>query len=1087
MSMKPLLGLVCVWIVCVILPAAALAADCDPWVARIVSREGPVDVKRFRTQDWFTADIGLNLCFGDQIRVGADARASVELNNDTILRLDARSTLVLPEPSKSGFSFVKLLEGALHLISRVKGRLEVRTPFVNAGLEGTEFVVRILDDQTIVSVIEGRVALTNRHGALRLDGGQSASASAGQAPVLRIDIKPEDATQWALYYPSTAPPPASPVADRLGEAQRLLGVGQVDEARRAIDAALEAAPGNGDALALAALIAVAQNRKDEALELADSALRTGQSANALLVMSFVQQARFDLRAALDSALRAVERYPDQGILWSRLAELQASAGDRESAMQSAQRAVTLAPQISRTQTVLGFAQLAAIDIPAAQASFEQAIQLDSADPLPRLGQGLALIRSGDLAAGRRAMEIAVSLDPDNALVRSYLGKAYAEEGRSAEAASELELAKSLDPLDPTPWLYDAFRKQTHNQPIAAVRDFDRSIALNDNRAVYRSQLLLDEDEAIRNSSIGAVYAALGLRDVARRHAVRSLALDAGNSSAHELLAESLWGVPRLGITRLSERLQAQLLQPLSAGPVAPSGFIRERDSSGGLGRFSAGPNEYTAFFADKKLKFDVAATAGGNNSKGIELVHSRLLDEASYSVGYGKYETDGFRSDADFEYETYNAFAQFAVSDRLDLQFAARHQDKDQGDLRMSPVEFSTDEDRHLDYDVFRAGARFDLDPRTTLLLSLTYADRKETAEQSQLVFSNPGILEVFSDVESIDEREAWNAEAQIRHQADRFQLIAGAANRRVDFDFDDIQTVTVRTPFGTTVSVTPPNPGSDDIRSTSAYVYANWAAAEDVIWTLGVSYDDHHDDNRGDKVDFSRVNPKLGLQWQILPQVNLRAAYLETTKHQLVVEQTIEPTQVAGFAQFFDDFNRTKSDLNAVALDLRFTDSVFGTVEYQRRNIEGVDSPYSLDERNIRAKLSALLSDDWAVSLGYERQKDETNTPLKFDVTTEAIPVSLAYRGSTGLFADLNWTYFDQELDPQGAESFTTRFDAVNAVAGYTWNKGRNRVSIGVDDLLDDVEVYLDDAYKTNDQTNVFRPFVPGRTVWASISVAIN
>ena len=101
------------------------------------------------------------------------------------------------------------------------------------------------------------------------------------------------------------------------------------------------------------------------------------------------------------------------------------------------------------------------------------------------------------------------LDPNNSLVRSYMGKAYYEEKRDKLAASQLAIAKELDPNDPTPWFYDAIRKQTVNQPVDALGDLQKSAELNDNRAVYRSEFLLDDDAATRNASASAVYDDLG--------------------------------------------------------------------------------------------------------------------------------------------------------------------------------------------------------------------------------------------------------------------------------------------------------------------------------------------------------------------------------------------------------------------------------------------------------------------------------------------------------------------------------------------------------------------------------------------------
>ena len=52
------------------------------------------------------------------------------------------------------------------------------------------------------------------------------------------------------------------------------------------------------------------------------------------------------------------------------------------------------------------------------------------------------------------------------------------------------------------------------------------------------------------------------------------------------------------------------------------------------------------------------------------------------------------------------------------------------------------------------------------------------------------------------------------------------------------------------------------------------------------------------------KVNPKFGVQWNITDDLVLRGAVFRTVKPALVNNQTLEPTQVAGFNQLFDDPN---------------------------------------------------------------------------------------------------------------------------------------------------------------------------------------
>src|SRR5204862_4052581 len=131
-----------------------------------------------------------------------------------------------------------------------------------------------------------------------------------------------------------------------------------------------------------------------------------------------------------------------------------------------------------------------------------------------------------------------ALEPQRAELRSYLGKAYANAGDRARAEKELQLAKHLDPNDPTAWLYSALLHQQNSRINEAILDLEKSEELNDNRSVYRSQLLLDQDRAVRSVNLAAMYQDAGMFDVAVREASRAVNYDYANYSAHLFLANS---------------------------------------------------------------------------------------------------------------------------------------------------------------------------------------------------------------------------------------------------------------------------------------------------------------------------------------------------------------------------------------------------------------------------------------------------------------------------------------------------------------------------------------------------------------------
>jgi tetratricopeptide (TPR) repeat protein len=247
-------------------------------------------------------------------------------------------------------------------------------------------------------------------------------------------------------------------------------VGRLDEARADLDQALTLDPDDGDAYALRAIIAVALNdRADGARQRARGRQAQPQVRGARLALSYALQADLQLEAARDELLQAVRRSSGRWACVGAAGRIVALARLSRSGQRGGQsRRGTGTPERARANTVLGFAALDAVDTSAARTAFERAISLEPDNPLARLGLGLAKIREGHLPEGRRDIEIAVALNPDDSIGRSYLGKAYFEEKREPLPGSQFERAKELDPNDPTPWFYDAIRKQTLNRPVEGV-------------------------------------------------------------------------------------------------------------------------------------------------------------------------------------------------------------------------------------------------------------------------------------------------------------------------------------------------------------------------------------------------------------------------------------------------------------------------------------------------------------------------------------------------------------------------------------------------------------------------------------------
>ncbi|NOT84823.1 MAG: tetratricopeptide repeat protein, partial [Methylococcaceae bacterium] len=899
--------------VVLILPHTLNAAPvCTQWVAKIMSLQGNVQTQAGQDQSWHAAHTGDQICPGDTLRILKLSRATLRLRNEAVLTLDQNTTLSLAEPEQTTAAWLlNLIEGAVFFRSRQSQHLNVHTPFINAVHEGTEFSVLVDKQHTKIAVLDGEVKAVNKVGQIQIKKGFEGIAEANKPPRIQpLTVKPQDAVQWTLYYPPLLDYQGTDSNPMLRQATLLLSVGRVDEAQTLIQQLLHSDTNQSDALALQAIIAVTQNQQQAALDFAQQAVKLDpESATAQIALSYAQQSLFNIDAALLATEKATQLAPENALAWARLSELQLASGEQDDAVESAETAQKLNPKLARTQIVLGFADLAQTDISDGQQAFEQAITLDSSDPLARLGLGLAKIRAGDIEEGKQELETAVNLDPNNAVIRSYLGKAYYELRNKDYAGKEFEIAKEMDAKDPTPWFYDAILKQTTNRPVEALQDMQKAVELNDNRGVYRSRLLLDKDLAARSAAQGRIYNDLGFQRLGLLEGWKSVNIDPTNFSAHRLLADSYASQPRHEIARVSELLQSQLLQPINITPIQPQLAQSNILIVDGLGSSSLSFNEYNPLFARNRFALQASGIYGGNNTWGEDIVHSGLWDKGSYSLGQFHYETDGFRKNNALNQDIYNAFVQGDITDSLNLQAEYRHEERKNGDLSVNfePTDFSLSFKENRNIDTYRIGGRYIFSPKSSLIGSMIYQDVDVFQDQiNQQTFFNPStnrnqVITIRNGAQI--KRKGLISELQHQYMGDQYSLVSGFGH--IDQTVDNIS-------FGFTPDA-PNSISNPNITRTNLYSYLKFNSLEKIETTFGVSYDELEIIKL---LKRHPVNPKFGIVWNPSLSTTFRAAVFRSMNITRTSNQTIEPTQVAGFNQLYDDFNGTIAWKYGVAAD---------------------------------------------------------------------------------------------------------------------------------------------------------------------------
>jgi tetratricopeptide (TPR) repeat protein len=1082
----------------------------------------------------------------NDILVTKEGRATVRFHSDgTVLRVGPDSRVQINESAKE--RDITLFFGRLwaHVIRWKERPTRFSSGSTIAAIRGTELSLAVASDgnETRLSVLEGRVHAETDAGSLNLEGGQVAVGAKGRAPAVQLRVRPLDAVQWALYYPpvlNTKPGDlgagdwqakvsestgaylkgdlrgALDSLDKVPEAgirdprfftyrsSLRLATGSVEGAGKDLEQALKLAPSDADALALQTTIAVAGNRPDEALATARKAVAADpKSATAQVALSYALQAKFDLEGARQSLEAAVKLQPGDALAWARLAEIRSSLGEGGASLEAARKATDLQPELARTQAVLGFSYLTEVRTAEATAAFRKAIELDAADPLPRLGLGLALIRDGHLAEGSREIETAVSLDPGQALVRSYMGKAYFEQKRTSLVDREYDVARQADPKDPTPWLYDAISKQTTNRPVEALDSLQKAIDLNDNRAVYRSRLLLDSDLAARSASLGRIYGDLGFQDLGLVEGWTSVNTDPGNYSAHRLLADNYAALPRHEIARVSELFQSQMLQPLNTTPIQPS--LGESNlfliSSQGAGALAF--NEFNPLFNRDQVNAQGSFLVGQDSTLAGEGIVSGIYKKASFSAGYSGYKTDGFRENDSQDDKIANAFAQVELSPSTSVQAEVRHRDLKTGDLGLHYYadDFSAFEADKTNGTNVRVGLRQDFGPAVTLLASYMHSDKDFDS-----AIPNPTTGENFSLARN---EKANSGEGQLIFRAPSVKVVAGGGY----FDIGSTET----TVFGlddpdfgfTTTDAT-----DRKEKHTNLYAYSYLALPTNLTLTLGLSGDFF--DEEGATLETTafpgvppgepapvpppvfgkknQANPKFGLTWSLKSGTTLRAAWFKTLKRTLITDQTLEPTQVAGFNQFFDDPSATQSKVYGGAVDQKFGRKAFAGAEYSRRELtiphlqlpDGILTEKDGNERLARAYLFAVPHPWFTFGAEYQYEKFDLDPELFFSfktVTTHRVPLSARFFHPSGIGAIVGVTYLKQDGDfrPPGGSDFVQGnrgFWVVDASLRYRLPRRYGFLVAGANNLTDEKS-----TYEATDPANL--GIRPGRVVYARVVLA--
>jgi ferric-dicitrate binding protein FerR (iron transport regulator) len=1015
----------------------------------LLTAEGKVESASAGLTDWLPAHTNQLLHVGDRLRTGLHSRATVRLSNLTVLRVNELTTLQIQPPSAPGKqSALDLKSGAAYFFSRERPtEMEFRTPLASGAIRGTEFNLAVADDgKTEVTLIDGAVELTNQNGGVNLTSGEQGIVEPGLAPRKTAIINAANIIQWCLYYPAILNTDelqfsdaekqalAASLADyRSGDllaaladyptnraaisdsekiyfAELLLSVGQVGQSEIQLGSIQSPL-----ADALRELVATVKFQK------LPSTLNSPLST-ALLADSYYLQSQSQLEAALASARAATKQSPDFGFAWERLAELEFSFGHTPAALAVLEKSLQLSPRNAQAVALKGFLLAAQNKSSAAREFFENAIELDGSLGNAWLGRGLIRIHQGDSDGGLKDLQVAATLEPNRSLLRSYLGKAFANNFDDVRAARELKLAQKIDPNDPTSWLYLALLEQQQNKINDAIGDLQNSQARNDNRSLFRSKLLLDQDRAVGSVNLASIYRDAGMSDVSVREAASAVNSDYANASAHLFLSDAYNDLRdptqfnlRYETVWFNELLLANLLSSVGGGRLSQE----------------VSQQEYSKLFQQNGFNLASSTEVRSDGMYHEQASQFGTFGDTSYALDLDYHHNNGVRPNNGLDDTEWDTTIKQQVTPHDTALLLVQNQDYHSGDnfQYYNPTNarpnYTFNEYQHP---ILVGGWDHEWSPgiRTLALLSRLTDEQQfsDKAAPQLLLFKTtpPGTVDLVAntayDVNYHNNFDIYSAELNQIFEWNRVTLSAGARYQNGTFQAQD--TMNNPTIVGLTPSVVADST-SENFERITGYGYLTVEPLERLWLTGGFAYDTvtFPDNYRNPPVSSgedkrSQLGPKAALVWNPVPPVTLRGIYTRSLGGVSLDESyRLEPTELAGFPQAFRSLisesivgsvDAPSFETLGVALDLKLGKRTFAGIQVEQlkssvsRTIgiltinnflipgapDSTGEQLNYRERTAAVSLNRLVGDRFVVGTSYKITQSELH-----DVLT-AIPVSV-------------------------------------------------------------------------------------------------
>ena len=227
--------------------------------------------------------------------------------------------------------------------------------------------------------------------------------------------------------------------------------------------------------------------------------------------------------------------------------------------------------------------------------------------------------------------------------------------------------------------------------------------------------------------------------------------------------------------------------------------------------------------------------------------------------------------------------------------------------------------------------------------------------------------------------------------------------------------------------------------QGANGYAYGQWTALPSLVLSAGFAGEWFKLTNPffPNAIERNVVSPKLGVVWSPVSGTTVRAAAFQAVRRPFVASQTIEPTQIAGFNQFFTGFERFYGDIEGtiskrvgLAIDQSVSRTAFLGIEVATRKLAVpsiiADRDFTWREATAHAYLykafparSAFLPPNLSVATTLEIDFERIERPQILtgpegimSLNTLMVPMGVKLFGNEGTTFGTSLTYVRQEGD---------------------------------------------------------------------------